>query len=149
MKIFKNKKAELVKEKALVEIEDFANSILKKVNWSFEVMQGRDNYKKLYELKKNKNRELELKANEKSEKITTLNLELIRTRQERDALLNFLDKVAVAFKDTNENLVKEIADLKSDRYLVVKQRATKATTQKIGIKSGTKTSKIIKKVKEN
>ncbi len=146
--IFKNKKAELVKNKALIEIEEFAKNIQNKLNWSFNVMQERDDYKRFYGLEKNKTKELESKINEKSEKITTLNLDLIRTRQERDALLNFLDKVAIAFKDTNENLVKEIEDLKSDRYLVVKQRATKPTTQKLGIKSGTKTSKIIKAVKE-
>lgn len=146
--IFKNKKAELVKDKAIVEIEECAERVLKNLKWSFDVMQERDDFEKLYELEKNKNKGLELKINEKSEKITTLNLELIRTKQERDALLNFLDKVAVAFKDTNENFVKEIENLKSDRYLVVKQRATKATTQKLGIKSGTKNSKIIKKVKE-
>lgn len=146
--IFKNKKAELVKNKALIEIEEFAKKVQNKLNWSFDVMQERDDYKRFYGLEKNKTKELESKINEKSEKITTLNLDLIRTRQERDALLNFLDKVAIAFKDTNENLVKEIEDLKSDRYLVVKQRATKPTTQKLGIKSGTKTSKIIKAVKE-
>lgn len=146
--IFKNKKAELVKNKVLIEIEEFAKKVQNKLNWSFDVMQERDDYKRFYGLEKNKTKELESKINEKSEKITTLNLDLIRTRQERDALLNFLDKVAIAFKDTNENLVKEIEDLKSDRYLVVKQRATKPTTQKLGIKSGTKTSKIIKAVKE-
>lgn len=146
--IFKNKKAELVKEKALIEIEEFAKNIQNKLNWSFDVMQEREDFKRFYELEKNKTKELESKINEKSEKITTLNLELIRTKQEKETLLNFLDKVAVAFKDTNENLVKEIEDLKSDRYLVVKQRATKATTQKMRIKSSTKTSKIIKKVKE-
>lgn len=146
--IFKNKKAELVKEKALIEIEEFAKNIQNKLNWSFDVMQERENFKRFYELEKNKTKELESKINEKSEKITTLNLELIRTKQEKETLLNFLDKVAVAFKDTNENLVKEIEDLKSDRYLVVKQRATKATTQKMRIKSSTKTSKIIKAVKE-
>lgn len=146
--IFKNKKAELVKNKALIEIEEFAKKVQNKLNWSFDVTQERDDYKRFYGLEKNKTKELESKINEKSEKITTLNLDLIRTRQERDALLNFLDKVAIAFKDTNENLVKEIEDLKSDRYLVVKQRATKPTTQKLGIKSGTKTSKIIKAVKE-
>lgn len=148
MKIFKNKKAELVKDKALVEIEECAERVLKNLNWSFDVMQERDDFKRFYELEKNKTKELESKINEKSEKITTLNLELIRTKQEKETLLNFLDKVAIAFKDTNENFVKEIEELKSERYLVVKQRATKATTQKIGIKSGTKTSKIIKKVKE-
>lgn len=146
--IFKNKKAELVKEKALIEIEEFAKNIQNKLNWSFDVMQERENFKRFYELEKNKTKELESKINEKSEKITTLNLELIRTKQEKETLLNFLDKVAVAFKDTNENLVKEIEDLKSDRYLAVKQRATKATTQKMRIKSSTKTSKIIKAVKE-
>lgn len=146
--IFKNKKAELVKDKSLIEIENFARNIQNKLNWSFDVMQEREEFKRLYELEKNKTKELESKINEKLEKITTLNLELIRTKQEKETLLNFLDKVAVAFTDTNENLVKEIANLKSDRYLVVKQRATKATTQKLGIKSGTKTSKIIKAVKE-
>ncbi len=146
--IFKNKKAELVKEKALIEIEEFAKNIQNKLNWSFDVMQEREDFKRFYELEKNKTKELESKINEKSEKITTLNLELIRTKQEKETLLNFLDKVAVAFKDTNENLVKEIEDLKSDKYLVVKQRATKATSQKMRIKSSTKTSRIIKKVKE-
>ena len=147
--IFKNKKAELVKEKALVEIEEFSQKMLNKMDFGFNVMQERDNYKKLYELERAKNKELENKVKEKSEKITNLNYDLIRVNKSMDKLFEYLGKLAVVVKDNHENFIKEIEDLKSDRYLVVKQRATKATTQKIGIKSGTKTSKIIKKVKEN
>lgn len=36
--IFKNKKAELVKEKALVEIEEFSQKMLNKMNFGFNVM---------------------------------------------------------------------------------------------------------------
>lgn len=146
--IFKNKKAELVKDKAIVEIEKCAERVLKALNLNFDTMLERNDLKDKLKDKNIEISNLKKQLADKSDKITNLNLELIRTKQERDALLNFLDKVAIAFKATNENLVKEIEDLKSDRYLVVKQRATKATTQKIGIKSGTKTSKIIKKVKE-
>ena len=57
--IFKNKKAELVKEKALVEIEEFSQKMLNKMNFGFNVMQERDDYKELYELERVKNKELE------------------------------------------------------------------------------------------
>lgn len=146
--IFKNKKAELVKDKALIEIEDFSQKMLDKMNFGFNVMQERDDYKELYELERAKNKELENKVKEKSEKITNLNYDLIRVNKNMDKLFEYLGKLAMVVKDNQENFIKEIEDLKSDRYLVVKQRATKATTQKIGIKSGTKTSKIIKAVKE-
>ena len=147
--IFKNKKAELVKDKAIIEIEKCGERVLKALNLNFDTMLERNDLKDKLEDKDIEISNLKKQVADKQDKITNLNLELIRTKQERDVLINFLDKVAIAFKDTNENFVKEIANLKSDRYLVVKQRATKATTQKIGIKSGTKTSKIIKKVKEN
>ncbi len=147
--IFKNKKAELVKDKAIIEIEKCGERVLKALNLNFDTMLERNDLKDKLEDKDIEISNLKKQVADKQDKITNLNLELIRTKQERDALINFLDKVAIAFKDTNENFVKEITNLKSDRYLVVKQRATKATTQKIGIKSGTKTSKIIKKVKEN
>lgn len=145
--IFRNKKAELVKDKALVEIEDFSQKMLDKMNFGFNVMQERDNYKELYELEKAKNKELENKVKEKSEKITNLNYDLIRVNKNMDKLFEYLGKLAVVVKDNHENFIKEIEDLKSDRYLVVKQRATKATTQKIGIKSGTKNGNIMKKIK--
>ena len=145
--IFKNKKAELVKDKALVEIEDFSQKMLDKMNFGFNVMQERDNYKELYELEKAKNKELENKVKEKSEKITNLNYDLIRVNKNMDKLFEYLGKLAVVVKDNHENFIKEIEDLKSDRYLVVKQRATTATTQKIGIKSGTKNGNIMKKIK--
>ena len=146
--IFKNKKAELVKDKAIIEIEKCGERVLKALNLNFDTMLERNDLKDKLEDKDIEISNLKKQVADKQDKITNLNLELIRTKQERDVLINFLDKVAIAFKDTNENFVKEIANLKSDRYLVVKQRATKATTQKIGIKSGTKTSKIIKAVKE-
>lgn len=147
--IFKNKKAELVRDKALVEIEDFASNILKKVNWSFDVMQERDNYKELYEIERNKNKDLEAKIKEKSEKITNQNYDLIRLNKNMDKLYEYLGKLAVVVKDHDQKLYEEIKDLKSDRYLVVSEKPMKATVQKMGIKSSAKTSKIIKKVKEN
>ena len=149
MKIFRNKKAELVKDKALVEIEDFASNILKKVNWNFDVMQERDNFKELCELEKNKNKDLEAKIKEKSEQVTNLNYDLIRLNKNMDKLYEYLGKLAVVVKDHDQKLYDEIQDLKSDRYLVVSERPMKATKQVMGIKSGIKTSKIIKKVKEN
>jgi hypothetical protein len=145
--IFRNKKAELVKDKALIEIEDFSQKMLDKMNFGFNVMQERDDYKELYELERTKNKELENKVKEKSEKITNLNYDLIRVNKNMDKLFEYLGKLAVVVKDNHENFIKEIEDLKSDRYLVVKQRATKATTQKIGIKSGTKNGNIMKKIK--
>ena len=145
--IFKNKKAELVKDKALVEIEDFSQRMLEKMKFSFDVMQERDNYKGLYEIKKNKNKELEKNLREKKDVITSQNLDIIRLTKNADKLFECLWKLAVIVKDHDKKLYDEIQDLKSDRYLVVKQRATKATTQKIGIKSGTKNGNIMKKIK--
>lgn len=145
--IFKNKKAELVKDKALVEIEDFSQRMLEKMKFSFDVMQERDNYKGLYEIEKNKNKELEKNLREKKDVITSQNLDIIRLTKNADKLFECLWKLAVIAKDHDKKLYDEIQDLKSDRYLVVKQRATKATTQKIGIKSGTKNGNIMKKIK--
>lgn len=147
--IFRNKKAELVRDKALVEIEDFARNILEKVNWSFDVMQDRDTYKNLYELEKSKNKDLEAKIKNQSEKLTDQNYDIIRLNKNMDKLYEYLGKLAVVVKDHDQKLYDEIKDLKSDRYLVVSEKPMKATVQKMGIKSGTKTSKIIKKVKEN
>ena len=145
--IFKNKKAELVKDKALVEIEDFSQRMLEKMKFSFDVMQEKDNYKGLYEIEKNKNKELEKNLREKKDVITSQNLDIIRLTKNADKLFECLWKLAVIVKDHDKKLYDEIQDLKSDRYLVVKQRATKATTQKIGIKSGTKNGNIMKKIK--
>lgn len=146
--IFKNKKAELVKEKALVEIEEFSKKMLDRMNFSFDVMNERDNLKKVVTEKDSLIADLKKQVSEKQDKITSLNLELMRANKKEDKLYEYLEKIAVVIKDYNQKLYDEIQDLKSDRYLVVKQRATKATTQKLGIKSGTKTSKIIKAVKE-
>ena len=148
MKIFKNKKAELVKDKAIVEIEECAERVLKNLNWNFDVMQERDNYKELYELERAKNKELENKVKEKSEKITNLNYDLIRVNKNMDKLFEYLGKLAVVVKDNHENFIKEIEDLKSDRYLRVPEKPMKETKQKMGIKSGTKNGSIMKKVKE-
>lgn len=145
--IFRNKKAELVKDKALIEIEEFSQRMLEKMKFSFDVMQERDNYKGLYEIEKNKNKELEKNLREKKDVITSQNLDIIRLTKNADKLFECLWKLAVIVKDHDKKLYDEIQDLKSDRYLVVKQRATKATTQKIGIKSGTKNGNIMKKIK--
>ena len=146
--IFKNKKAELVKEKALVEIEDFSQRMLEKMKFSFDVMQERDNYKGLYEIEKNKNQELEKNLREKKDVITSQNLDIIRLTKNADKLFECLWKLAVIVKDHDKKLYDEIQDLKSERYLRVPEKPMKETKQRMGMKSGTKTSKIIKAVKE-
>ncbi len=145
--IFKNKKAELVKNKALIEIEEFAKNIQNKLNWSFEVMQEREDFKRLYELEKNKTKELESKMNEKSEKTAILNAELIQSRKDINELYKIIAKLAEISEKDKDKLKEKIEELK--KKVPTRIKSTKATTQKIGIKSGTKTSKIIKKVKEN
>lgn len=147
MKIFKNKKAELVKDKALIEIENFARNVQNKLNWSFEVMQEREDFKRLYELEKNKTKELESKINEKSEKTAILNAELIQSRKDINELYKIIAKLAEISEKDKDKLKEKIEELK--KKVPTRIKSTKATTQKIGIKSGTKTSKIIKKVKEN
>ncbi len=146
--IFKNKKAELVKEKALVEIEEFSKKMLNRMNFSFDVMNERDNLKKAVTEKDSLIADLKKQVSEKQDKITSLNLELIRGNKKEDKLYEYLEKIAVVIKDYNQKLYDEIQDLKSDRYLRVPEKPMKETKQKMGIKSGTKTSKIIKAVKE-
>ena len=52
--------------------------------------------------------------------------------------------------EVNQKLLDEIADLKSDHYAVKKVSSGRTPSkQKVGVKSSTVTSKIIKKVKEN
>lgn len=145
--IFRNKKAELVKDKALIEIENFARNIQNKLNWSFEVMQEREDFKRLYELEKNKTKELESKINEKSEKTAILNAELIQSRKDINELYKIIAKLAEISEKDKDKLKEKIEELK--KKVPTRIKSTKATTQKLGIKSGTKTSKIIKKVKEN
>lgn len=145
--IFRNKKAELVKDKALIEIENFARNVQNRLNWSFEVMQEREDFKRLYELEKNKTKELESKMNEKSEKTAILNAELIQSRKDINELYKIIAKLAEISEKDKDKLKEKIEELK--KKVPTRIKSTKATTQKIGIKSGTKTSKIIKKVKEN
>lgn len=146
--IFRNKKAGLVKDKALIEIEEFSQRMLEKMKFSFDVMQERDNYKGLYEIEKNKNKELEKSLREKKNVITSQNLDIIRLTKNTDKLFECLWKLAVIVKDHDKKLYDEIQDLKSERYLRVPEKPMKETKQRMGMKSGTKTSKIIKAVKE-
>lgn len=146
--IFRNKKAELVKDKALIEIEEFSQKMLKKMEFGFDTIQEK---MKLEEKLKEKDDEiLALKKviSEKQDKITTLNLELIKANKKEDKLFEYLGKMVVIAKDHDQKLYDEIQDLKSDRYLRVPEKPMKETKQKMGMKSGTKTSKIIKAVKE-
>lgn len=145
--IFRNKKAELVKDKALIEIEEFSQRMLEKMKFSFDVMQERDNYKGLYEIEKNKNKELEKNLREKKDVITSQNLDIIRLTKNADKLFECLWKLAVIVKDHDKKLYDEIQDLKSDRYLRISEKPTKETKQRMGIKSGTKNGNIMKKIK--
>ena len=145
--IFRNKKAELVKDKALIEIEDFSQRMLKKMKFSFDVMQERDNYKGLYEIEKNKNKELEKNLREKKDVITSQNLDIIRLTKNTDKLFECLWKLAVIVKEHDKKLYDEIQDLKSDRYLRVPEKPMKETKQRMGMKSGTKNGNIMKKIK--
>ena len=145
--IFRNKKAELVKDKALIEIEEFSQRMLEKMKFSFDVMQERDNYKGLYEIEKNKNKELEKNLREKKDVITSQNLDIIRLTKNADKLFECLWKLAVIVKDHDKKLYDEIQDLKSDRYLRISEKPTKETKQRMGMKSGTKNGNIMKKIK--
>ena len=129
MKIFKKNKEKSM-QALMVEME---KSIL-------EVKENAINY--MLETEKNINTRLNFKYKhlEKSEsadkRIETLETELASKNE-------FI--VSISEKD-KDKLKEKIEELK--KQVPTRIRATKATTQKIGIKSGTKTSKIIKAVKE-
>ena len=71
-------------------------------------------------------------------------------REYNQKLYDYAYKLATIIQADNQKLLDEIADLKSDHYVKVKVPEGKTPgKQKIGAKSSAKTSKIIKKVKEN
>lgn len=146
MKIFKKNKEKSM-QALMVEME---KSIL-------EVKENAINY--MLETEKNINARLNFKYKhlEKSEtadkrienlgkKIATLETELASKNEFIEKLFDVVDKLVSISEKDKDKLKEKIEELK--KQVPTRIRATKATTQKIGIKSGTKTSKIIKAVKE-
>lgn len=146
MKIFKKNKEKRM-QALMVEME---KSIL-------EVKENAINY--MLETEKNINARLNFKYKhlEKSEtadkrienlgkKIATLETELASKNEFIEKLFDVVDKLVSISEKDKDKLKEKIEELK--KQIPTRIRATKATTQKIGIKSGTKTSKIIKAVKE-
>ena len=146
MKIFKKNKEKSM-QALMVEME---KSIL-------EVKENAINY--MLETEKNINTRLNFKYKhlEKSEttdkkiktlgkRISILETELVSKNEFIEKLFEVVDKLVSISEKDKDKLKEKIEELK--KQVPTRIRATKATTQKIGIKSGTKTSKIIKKVKE-
>lgn len=76
--------------------------------------------------------------------------QLIKLDEKYQKLYDYAYKLATIVQSDNQKLLDEIADLKSDHYVKVKVPEGKTPgKQKIGAKSSAKTSKIIKKVKDN
>lgn len=122
-------------------VDKIVDHSLNKLDFGFDILCEKDNLEtEVYNLK--------LKLKDKDNCIESLKTELKATNEENEKLYKYLEKLTKVIKKTDDSLVKEIRELKSERYKVVKVKETKATTQKIGIKSGASTSKIIKKVKE-
>lgn len=132
MVIFKNKRVELVRDKACIEIEEFATQCLQKFdekfNFSFDVLQERDKFKSDNEKLKSENKIL---------------------KEDNEKLYAYLSKVAEILKGDHKDLIAEIKDLKNDRYLVKKVKASKETKPTMKVKSSGTTSRIIKRVKES
>lgn len=139
--IFKNKKAELVRDKFMIEMEEFSKAMQDRMNFSFDVMCERDNLKDLLVLEQKKTIKLTQKIEEQKKQLEML-------KNENDNLFELLDKLSIAVKSDLTGLQGEIEELKSNRYRVVKIKATKAVKQKMGIKGNSKNSEIIKKVSE-
>lgn len=139
--MFRNKKAEFIKDKFYVEMEDFKNKMLEQMNFSFDVMNERDDLKDMLALSENANAKL-------IAKIETQKAEIGLLEKENDKLFELLDKLSIAIKSDLNGLQDEIEELKSNRYRVVKIKPTKAVKQKMGIKGNSKNSEIIKKVSE-
>lgn len=139
--MFKSKKAELVRDKYMVEMEDFKNKILEQMNFSFDVMNERDDLKEMLSLAKVANAKLVAKIETQKGQIEML-------ESENNKLFQLLGKLSIAVKSDLTGLQDEIEELKSNRYRVVKIKPTKAVKQKMGIKGSSKNSEIIKKVSE-
>ncbi len=147
--MFKLKK-ELVKDKAIVEIEEVSKHCLKKLDFAFD---------KLCELENAKvdAHNQELIITELKEELKSVKRELANEKEYNQKLYDYTYKLATIIQsekekssETNQKLLDEIADLKSDRYAVKKVNSGRTPSkQKVGVKRSATTSKIIKKVKEN
>lgn len=117
-------------------LDGIVNHAIDKLNFAFEVMYENDNLKI-----ENHNLNLELKAEREKN-------EIISAENEKNHI--YLEKLLKVIKTNDEKLLKEIDDLKSDRYKV--KKITPAVPKKgqdigiNGIKSGAKNSRIIKEV---
>ncbi len=146
MKIFKKNKEKSLQtlmvemEKSILEVKENA------INYMLETekdINARLNFK--YEhLEKSE------KADEKivklGKKISVLENELDSKNEFIEKLFEVVDKLISISEKDKDKLKEKIEELK--KQVPTRIRATKATAQKLGIKSSTKTSKIIKAVKE-
>lgn len=145
------KKKEKIKDAAIYEIEKLAKAILEKVNWSFDVMQERDLLEKKCETAKSKNKEYEvtIKGYEKILEERNKTIDILNEKYKE--LFDLFEKITGHISITNEELAKEVEELKSNRYKVVEIKSRggrKPKTQEMKIASSTVKSKIIKNVKK-
>lgn len=142
------RKKELVKEKALVEIEEFSDKMLEKINFSFDVMQEKDRYQV-----KCSEQEIEIKGLKKL--IQEKEITIATLTKKNDQMFEYMAKLVSIVKATSDDssktikeLNKKIKELGSDKYKVVKVKPCRETKQKTKINSSAVESKIIKQVME-
>ena len=139
----KEKKIRHMKDIFEIEANNIALMVQEKIGSGFEHLCEIDN---LHNDIHNLNliiKELETEVKFKEE-------QLAKVETNYQMLYDYAYKLATIIQSDNQKLLDEIADLKSDHYVKVKVPEGKTPgKQKIGAKSSAKTSKIIKKVKEN
>lgn len=123
-------------------IDDIVIHAFDKLDFGFDALCEKENLKiDIYNLK--------LKLKDKDNCIKELQTKCDQAAQERDRVYEYLEKLVSVVKTNDEKLLKEIEDFKSSHWLVKEVPEDKATgKQTIKVKSGARTSKIMKQMKE-
>ena len=146
----KEKKIKHMKDIFEIEANNIALMVQEKIGSGFEHLCEIDNlHTDIYNLNL-KIKELETENKFKEEQLS-------KAEEYNQKLYDYAYKLATIVQsekekssETSQKLLDEIAELKSDHYVKVKVPEGKTPSkQKVGAKSSAKTSKIIKKVKEN
>lgn len=127
--------------------DEIVNNALDKMNFAFDKMCELDRLETEVKEKTNELKARNEEAKRKDKEIVALQKQLKEAKDRYQELYEVTFKIANGIHQEKEFFEKEVAELKSDRYRVVKCKATgSGKGQAIGSKNGVRNGKIAERV---